>query len=70
MARDDTSFDHIAAIEIALERLLPLLIDASPKRDAAIAMLQAWADRETSVGEEVALGNLAEGVLKRLSSAG
>ncbi|ODT97284.1 MAG: hypothetical protein ABS82_01130 [Rhodanobacter sp. SCN 67-45] len=67
---DDVSFDHIAAIEHVIENLLPLLIEVSPKRADAIALLRTWAERDTSVREEVALGNLAEEVLKRLPSTG
>lgn len=66
---DETSFEHIAAIEHVLEGLLPLLIATSTKRDEAVALLRIWAERDTSVGEEVALGNLAEEVLKRLPSS-
>jgi len=67
---DDVSFEHIAALEHLIEGVLPLLIDGSPRRNDAIAMLRAWEQRDTSVGEEVALGNLAEEVLKRLPSTG
>ncbi|AIC13885.1 hypothetical protein LZ757_03165 [Xylella fastidiosa subsp. morus] len=65
---NDVHIDHIFAIELALEGLLPLLIDASPKRNEAIALLQTWAELETSKYEEIQLGELANTVLKRVHS--
>lgn len=62
----DTQIDHHAAVETLLEDLLPLLIAASPAREQAQRLLETWASRETSQGEEVMLGNMAESILKRL----
>lgn len=65
----DNNTDHIIAIETLLECLLPVLIEASPNRAKAVALLHSWADRETGNPEEVELGNMAETVLTALPPA-
>lgn len=65
---DDMTADHVFALEFIAEQLLPLLIKASPAREEIALLLESWAARETSVGEEVVLGTMADEMLNRIAS--
>lgn len=66
----EVTFGKLAALEYVVEELLPILIAASPNRREAEELLESWAARETSVLEEIELGDLADSMLKLLRSAG
>lgn len=63
----DMSNDHVFALEYIAEQLLPMLIKTSPAREGISALLKSWAARETSIGEEVVLGTLADEILTRMA---
>lgn len=65
----DMSLDHVFALEHVTEQLLPLIIKASPARAEIMALLESWAARETSVGEQVVLGTMADEMLSRIASS-
>lgn len=57
------------ALEEFVEQVIPLLIAGSPNRLAIEALLQSWADRDTSDRDEARQGDLAETVLHALAKA-
>lgn len=58
---------HIFALEEFVEQVMPLVIAASPNREAIQTLLRGWSDRDTSDRVEARQGDLADIVLSALS---